>query len=120
MFWATIIFVSTNANSGGAEKASQHRESAKLYRFIYNRDGCCSYGAFDGDAEKWVQHEFSRLENSAVDLIAWCFDGGNAAEYDSDILQNPGDADLKAGYGLPSCSTCCPSSYCRRKTRRRW
>ena len=83
------------------EPMPRKREPAKQYRFIYNRDGCSSYGAFDGNPEKWVEHEFSRLDGSAVDLIAWCFDGGNAAEYDSDILKNPGDADLEAGHELP-------------------
>jgi len=82
--------------------ASSRRKPAKPYRFIYNRDGCSSYGRFDGDAEKWVEYEFHRLDNSPVDLLAWCFDGGNTAEYDSDILEHPGDADRAAGYALPN------------------
>ena len=95
------VVLSCNASIVADELHRPKREPAKRYRMVYNRDGCSSYGAFDGDPEKWVQHEFSRLENSAVDLIAWCFDGGNAAEYDSDILKNPGDADLEDGYELP-------------------
>ena len=100
----TIIFLLVGARSWAAEKEVRERQPAKPYRMIYNRDGCSSYGAFDGDAERWVQHEFSRLENSNVDMIAWCFDGGNTAEYDSDILQHPGDADVDAGYELPNIS----------------
>jgi len=97
---ATILLFDCCPIDAG-ESGVRRREPVKQYRFIYNRDGCASYGKFDGDAEKWVEHEFSRLEGSAVDLVAWCFDGGNTAEYDSDILKNPGDADLEDGYDLP-------------------
>ena len=99
-----LIFVLVCAGAAASAQEPPRREPAKPYRMIYNRDGSASYGAFDGDARRWIEHEFRRIENSSVDLIAWCFDGGNAAEYYSDILEHPGDADVRAGYELPDIS----------------
>lgn len=62
--------------------------SFKAARIIFNCDGDSVLSASGGDLDVWVEKILAPLENSHVTTLSWCDgSGGNAALYDSDVLE---------------------------------
>ena len=71
-------------------------------RFLFNCDGSVIHGwgktLFPESPgpltrEQFVSLVFGPLENTAVDTLLFSFGSGNVAEYDSQVLEWPGQAD---------------------------
>lgn len=80
----------------------QAREPAARRRVLFNWDGsmihCWGRTVFPGSEqpltrEQFVSLVFAPLENTAVDAILFSFGSGNVAEYESRVLEWPGQAD---------------------------
>ena len=83
------------------------RLAAKRRRVLFNWDGsmihCWGRAALDSadgplTREQFVSLVFAPIEDTAVDAVFFSFGSGNVAEYQSDVLEWPGEAD---GFKFP-------------------
>ena len=83
-------------------KRSPSKSTAKKRRLLFNWDGSMihawgrtalphSYGPIT--REQFTSLVFSPIENTAVDTLLFSFGSGNVAEYQSNVLEWPGEAD---------------------------
>jgi len=63
-------------------------------RILFNWDGSDVLGFLeDATPEKFIEYVFDCIDGSQVDTLLYCFGSGNVAEYESDVLEWPGEAD---------------------------
>ena len=64
-------------------------------RILLNWDGSdvLAFLKDDPSPEKYVEWNFQCIDGSQVDTLMYCFGSGNTAEYDSEVLEWPGEAD---------------------------
>ncbi len=98
--------LSSTAGSAAAalcfESVSSAREPAPKRRLLFNWDGsmihCWGRTVFPDNQqsltrEQFVSLAFGPIEDTAVDAILFSFGSGNVAEYESRVLEWPGQAD---------------------------
>ncbi len=85
---------------GGGRVAARSRERSKR-RLLFNWDGsmihCWGRAALGSQGpltrEQFTSLVFTPIENTAVDTLLFSFGSGNVAEYQSGVLEWPGEAD---------------------------
>ena len=77
-------------SSLGNPCAAAERSAVKPYRVIFNSDGMGVDNR--GSVDAYIQKLFGPLEDSHVDALFWSDGaGGNTANYDSEVLELPGE-----------------------------
>ena len=95
-------FMATSAGLLVGAKATPGLSHDSKRRILFNWDGSmihCFGKAALGNQEEPIRREqftalmFGPIENTTVDTVCFSFGNGNVAEYQSDILEWPGEAD---------------------------